>query len=256
MPQVQPVQDCSAARVGHTEQSRWTAATPGSGGVRSMGRPERPVDPNDGPVQRFAYALWKLRQEEGGPTCRQMARRAHYSATALSQANSRRAASLTRCRPGLCEDSRRRPGGVGAALEGSERGIGAHGSGGGGLVAVSGTGAVRAGRPRAVLRPGRTGRRGQADDRRAPFLVGGAAPAGAGAASADAGPGPDGGTAGVGTAPGLRTLRPRTCQQATPALLPCARPPGHRRAQPDHPGWAPGSARGGIPVCGQRAHRG
>ncbi|MFJ4324334.1 helix-turn-helix domain-containing protein [Streptomyces tricolor] len=51
-----------------------------------MGRPERPVDPNDGPVQRFTYELRKLRQEAGGPTYREMARQAQYSATALSQA--------------------------------------------------------------------------------------------------------------------------------------------------------------------------
>ncbi|MDX2937245.1 DNA-binding protein [Streptomyces ipomoeae] len=51
-----------------------------------MGRRERPVDPNEGPVQSFAYALRKLRREAGGPTYREMARRAHYSVTALSQA--------------------------------------------------------------------------------------------------------------------------------------------------------------------------
>ncbi|WP_437074764.1 nSTAND1 domain-containing NTPase [Streptomyces sp. enrichment culture] len=37
-------------------------------------------------MQRFAYELRKLRQEAGGPTYREMARRAHYSVTALSQA--------------------------------------------------------------------------------------------------------------------------------------------------------------------------
>ncbi|MDF3139933.1 helix-turn-helix domain-containing protein [Streptomyces sp. T21Q-yed] len=51
-----------------------------------MGRRETPVDPNAGPVQRFAYELRKLRQEAGGLTYREMARRAHYSVTALSQA--------------------------------------------------------------------------------------------------------------------------------------------------------------------------
>ncbi|MER6630613.1 helix-turn-helix domain-containing protein [Streptomyces sp. NPDC000987] len=44
------------------------------------------MDPNAGPVQRFAYELRKLRQEAGGITYREMARRAHYSVTALSQA--------------------------------------------------------------------------------------------------------------------------------------------------------------------------
>ncbi|NEA20534.1 helix-turn-helix domain-containing protein [Streptomyces halstedii] len=51
-----------------------------------MGRREAPVDPNAGPVQRFAYELRKLRQEAGGLTYREMARRAHYSVTTLSQA--------------------------------------------------------------------------------------------------------------------------------------------------------------------------
>ncbi|MFF8609539.1 helix-turn-helix domain-containing protein [Streptomyces sp. NPDC015346] len=37
-------------------------------------------------MQRFAYELRKLRQEAGGLTYREMARRAHYSVTALSQA--------------------------------------------------------------------------------------------------------------------------------------------------------------------------
>ncbi|AGP51966.1 helix-turn-helix domain-containing protein [Streptomyces rapamycinicus] len=44
------------------------------------------MDPTAGPVQRFAYELRKLRQEAGGLTYREMAGRAHYSVTALSQA--------------------------------------------------------------------------------------------------------------------------------------------------------------------------
>ncbi|WP_328641078.1 helix-turn-helix domain-containing protein [Streptomyces canus] len=51
-----------------------------------MGRRETPVDPAAGPVPRFAYGLRKLRQEAGGPTYRELARRAHFSVTALSQA--------------------------------------------------------------------------------------------------------------------------------------------------------------------------
>lgn len=51
-----------------------------------MGRPERPVDPESGPVQRFAWELRRLRGEAGSPSYRQLARRAHYSATALSEA--------------------------------------------------------------------------------------------------------------------------------------------------------------------------
>ncbi|ANS68197.1 WD-40 repeat-containing protein [Streptomyces lincolnensis] len=51
-----------------------------------MGRRETPVDPAAGPVPRFAYELRKLRQEAGGVTYRELARRAHFSVTALSQA--------------------------------------------------------------------------------------------------------------------------------------------------------------------------
>ncbi|WP_405145478.1 helix-turn-helix domain-containing protein [Sphaerisporangium sp. NBC_01403] len=51
-----------------------------------MSRREIPVDPNAGPVQRFAYELRKLRQEAGDLTYRDMARGAGYSLTTLSQA--------------------------------------------------------------------------------------------------------------------------------------------------------------------------
>ncbi|MGJ6968432.1 nSTAND1 domain-containing NTPase [Streptosporangium sp. G11] len=51
-----------------------------------MGRRERPVDPAEGPVPDFAHALRKLRQEAGGITYRDMARRVGHSVTTLSQA--------------------------------------------------------------------------------------------------------------------------------------------------------------------------
>ncbi|SFY44220.1 nSTAND1 domain-containing NTPase [Streptomyces atratus] len=51
-----------------------------------MGRRETPLDPAAGPVQRFADELRKLRREAGGLTYREMARRARYSVTSLSQA--------------------------------------------------------------------------------------------------------------------------------------------------------------------------
>ncbi|MFH9402214.1 WD40 repeat domain-containing protein [Streptomyces sp. NPDC017638] len=51
-----------------------------------MGRREAPLDPNAGPVERFAFELRALRQEAGGPTYRQMAASAGYSVAALSQA--------------------------------------------------------------------------------------------------------------------------------------------------------------------------
>ncbi|MGI5484546.1 hypothetical protein [Streptomyces lavendofoliae] len=51
-----------------------------------MGRRENPLDPDDGPVQRFAVELRALRAGAGGPTYRSMARQSSYSAPALSQA--------------------------------------------------------------------------------------------------------------------------------------------------------------------------
>ncbi|MEY9835871.1 helix-turn-helix domain-containing protein [Streptacidiphilus sp. EB103A] len=51
-----------------------------------MGRPEKPLDPDAGPVQRLAHELRQLRASAGGLTYRAMACRAHYSATALAQA--------------------------------------------------------------------------------------------------------------------------------------------------------------------------
>ncbi|WP_405778434.1 hypothetical protein [Streptomyces sp. NBC_00859] len=53
-----------------------------------MGRPERPLDPGAGPVQRFAYELRKLRGEAEGPTYRTMAAGGRYSAPTLSAAAS------------------------------------------------------------------------------------------------------------------------------------------------------------------------
>ncbi|MFD9418798.1 hypothetical protein ACFWC9_29380 [Streptomyces goshikiensis] len=50
------------------------------------GRREVPVDPEAGPVRRFAFELRKLRVEAGGITYRVLAQRAGYSATTLSQA--------------------------------------------------------------------------------------------------------------------------------------------------------------------------
>ncbi len=51
-----------------------------------MGRSEKPVDPDQGPLQRFAADLRELRKSAGSPTYRALADRAHYSAAALSQA--------------------------------------------------------------------------------------------------------------------------------------------------------------------------
>jgi len=51
-----------------------------------MGRPMRPVDPAAGPAAELAAGLRELRQQAGNPPFRQMARRAHYSATTLSVA--------------------------------------------------------------------------------------------------------------------------------------------------------------------------
>ncbi|MGW2328497.1 nSTAND1 domain-containing NTPase [Streptomyces sp. NPDC001700] len=51
-----------------------------------MGRPEKPIDPQDGPTARFAHELRKLRDKAGAPGYRSMARHAGYSAATLSQA--------------------------------------------------------------------------------------------------------------------------------------------------------------------------
>ncbi|MCX5247541.1 helix-turn-helix domain-containing protein [Streptomyces sp. NBC_00201] len=51
-----------------------------------MGRPERPLDPQAGPVQRLAHDLRELRRTAGGPSYRAMAKVAGFSATTLSQA--------------------------------------------------------------------------------------------------------------------------------------------------------------------------
>jgi WD40 repeat protein len=53
-----------------------------------MPRPERPVDPGDGPVQLLAVALRELRRSAGNPTYRALAKQARYSPTTLAQAAS------------------------------------------------------------------------------------------------------------------------------------------------------------------------
>lgn len=50
------------------------------------GRPESPLDPNAGSVQRFAAELRKLRMEAGSPPYRVMAKRTNQGASTLSQA--------------------------------------------------------------------------------------------------------------------------------------------------------------------------
>ncbi|MES4901031.1 MULTISPECIES: helix-turn-helix domain-containing protein [unclassified Streptomyces] len=50
------------------------------------GRPESPLDPSAGPVQRLAFELRKLRAEAGSPTYRAMAARTDHGASTLSQA--------------------------------------------------------------------------------------------------------------------------------------------------------------------------
>ncbi len=52
------------------------------------GRPESPLDPSAGPVQRLAVELRKLRAEAGTPTYRAMAARTDHGASTLSQAAS------------------------------------------------------------------------------------------------------------------------------------------------------------------------
>ncbi|MFF3378343.1 hypothetical protein ACFYXF_35995 [Streptomyces sp. NPDC002680] len=51
-----------------------------------MPRAERPLDPDPGPLTRFAADLRKLREAAGRPPYRALAKRAHYSSTTLSDA--------------------------------------------------------------------------------------------------------------------------------------------------------------------------
>ncbi|HET7013511.1 MAG TPA: DUF2690 domain-containing protein [Streptosporangiaceae bacterium] len=55
-----------------------------------MGRPERALDPDNGPVEQFANDLRRLRQEAGSPSYRDLADKARYSASVLSRAASGR----------------------------------------------------------------------------------------------------------------------------------------------------------------------
>jgi hypothetical protein len=49
-----------------------------------MGRSESPLDPSEGLLAAFAYDLRALRQKAGGPSYRELARKAHFSASTLS----------------------------------------------------------------------------------------------------------------------------------------------------------------------------
>ncbi|MGW0522297.1 nSTAND1 domain-containing NTPase [Crossiella sp. NPDC003009] len=51
-----------------------------------MPRPELPVDPDAGELQRFAYELRRLREKAGNPSYRDLARVVHYSVSTLSEA--------------------------------------------------------------------------------------------------------------------------------------------------------------------------
>ncbi|MFC8272692.1 helix-turn-helix domain-containing protein [Streptomyces sp. NPDC057271] len=51
-----------------------------------MGRQEQPLDPQQGPVARFAHELRDLRRRAGSPPYRRLAARTHYSASTLAAA--------------------------------------------------------------------------------------------------------------------------------------------------------------------------
>ncbi|MGK5447333.1 helix-turn-helix domain-containing protein [Streptomyces radiopugnans] len=51
-----------------------------------MGRPETTIDPSEGRLQRFAYELRALKRSAGNPSYRELASRANYSGTTLSEA--------------------------------------------------------------------------------------------------------------------------------------------------------------------------
>ena len=55
---------------------------------RRVGRPERPVNPLEGPVSRLAHELRQLRAAAGYPSYRSLAKRALFSASVLSSAAS------------------------------------------------------------------------------------------------------------------------------------------------------------------------
>jgi WD40 repeat protein len=55
-------------------------------GERVVGRPESPLNPQAGPVQRLAWELRQLRDRAGRPSYRRLAERAHYSPTTLADA--------------------------------------------------------------------------------------------------------------------------------------------------------------------------
>ncbi|MFD4510434.1 helix-turn-helix domain-containing protein [Streptomyces sp. NPDC058457] len=60
----------------------------GSVSSRQQGRPERPVDPDAGPSQRFAHELRSLRARSGSPSYRAMSERSGVSVAALARAAS------------------------------------------------------------------------------------------------------------------------------------------------------------------------
>ncbi|WP_078067675.1 helix-turn-helix domain-containing protein [Streptomyces jeddahensis] len=51
-----------------------------------MGRPESELDPAAGPVEEFAHELRRLRERTGRTPYRDLAKRANFSASALSSA--------------------------------------------------------------------------------------------------------------------------------------------------------------------------
>ncbi|MFF5718291.1 helix-turn-helix domain-containing protein [Streptomyces buecherae] len=51
-----------------------------------MGRPERSIDPEAGPVQQLAWQLRQLRERAGAPSYRVLAEAAHYAASTLAEA--------------------------------------------------------------------------------------------------------------------------------------------------------------------------
>lgn len=60
----------------------------GSGRRPRAGRPERVIDPTDGPLSSFAHALRQVRAEAGYPTYRTLARKALFAPSVLSSAAS------------------------------------------------------------------------------------------------------------------------------------------------------------------------
>jgi hypothetical protein len=73
-------------RVAVLTHRRWRSPAGRTGWGREVGRRENDLEPDSGPLERFAHELRELRRKADNPSYRDLARRAHYSASVLSTA--------------------------------------------------------------------------------------------------------------------------------------------------------------------------